>query len=107
MPGKSPKKPSKARSTAKSEAGKKPSAKAYKHPIPSQNDLIDFLTNVGKPLKTEPIFEEFGLKGQRMRSLLVERLQGMVRAGQILENRRGEYCLTAKLNLVTGTVSVL
>ncbi|MGB5490999.1 MAG: ribonuclease R, partial [Woeseiaceae bacterium] len=30
---------------------------------------------------------------------------GMVRAGQILENRRGEYCLTAKLDLITGTVS--
>ena len=40
-----------------------------------------------------------------MRSLLVDRLQSMVRTGQILENRRGEYCLTAKLNLVTGTVS--
>ena len=40
-----------------------------------------------------------------MRSLLVDRLFAMVRAGQILENRRGEYCLTAKLDLVTGTVS--
>ncbi len=29
----------------------------------------------------------------------------MVRAGQILQNRRNEYCLTAKLDLVTGTVS--
>ena len=29
----------------------------------------------------------------------------MVSAGQILENRRHEYCLTAKLDLVTGTVS--
>jgi ribonuclease R len=29
----------------------------------------------------------------------------MVRAGQILENRRGEFCLTAKLDLVTGTVN--
>ena len=27
------------------------------------------------------------------------------RAGQIIENRRGEYCLTAKLDLVTGIVS--
>jgi ribonuclease R len=35
----------------------------------------------------------------------VEKLNTMVRAGQIIENRRGEYCLTAKLDLVTGTVS--
>ena len=29
----------------------------------------------------------------------------MVRAGQVIENRRGVYCLTAKLDLITGTVS--
>ena len=79
--------------------------KPYKHPIPSPNKLIDFLTEAGKPLKADAIQKEFGLKGQRMRALLVDRLHAMVRAGQILENRRGEYCLTAKLDLVTGTVS--
>ena len=79
--------------------------KPYKHPIPSPNKLIDFLTEEGKPLKADAILKAFGLKGQRMRSLLVDRLFTMVRAGQILENRRGELCLTSKLDLVTGTVS--
>ena len=100
--------PSKSSKTKKKTA-KKPSAmgaaKSYKHPIPGPNDLIDFLNDVGKPLKVEPILTAFSLKGQRMRAQLVERLQGMVRAGQVLENRRGEYCLTAKLDLVTGKVS--
>ena len=96
-----PRKPSKTRKKSK----KKSNAKPYKHPIPSQNELIDFLTYVGKPLKIDPILKEFNLKGQRMRSLLVDRLQSMVRAGQVLENRRGEFCLTAKLDLVTGKVS--
>ncbi|MGI9237691.1 MAG: ribonuclease R family protein, partial [Woeseiaceae bacterium] len=80
-------------------------SKRYKHPIPGKNELIDFLNEAGKPLKVEEILRQFSLKGQRMRSLLVDRLNGMVRTGQILENRRGEYCLTAKLDLVTGTVS--
>ena len=56
-------------------------------------------------MKVDAILKAFDLKGQRMRSLLVEQLQHHGRAGQILENRRGEYCLTAKLDLVTGTVS--
>jgi ribonuclease R len=86
-------------------AGKKKDKKPYKHPIPNPAQLLDFLTDVGKPVKAEPILKAFDLKGQRMRSQLLDRLQGMVRAGQILENRRGEYCLTAKLNLVTGVVS--
>ena len=49
--------------------------------------------------------QDLGLRGQRTRGLLVDRLYQMVRAGQIIENRRGEFCLTAKLDIVTGTVS--
>ena len=99
-----PSKPSKTRKKTRKKSKVAVKGKAYKHPIPSQNTLIDFLTDVGKPLKAEPILEAFDLKGQRMRSLLVERLQSMVRAGQILENRRREFCLTPKLDLVTGKV---
>lgn len=91
------------RKTEKSKRSKKSSP--YKHPIPSPNELIDFLNKAGKPLKIKEILVFFELKGQRMRSLLEDRLYAMVRAGQILENRRGEFCLTSKLDLVTGTVS--
>jgi ribonuclease R len=79
--------------------------KPYKHPIPGRNELLDFLETEGRPRKAGQILQAFGLKGQRMRSLLVDRLHGMVRAGQIIENRRGEYCLVAKLELITGVVS--
>jgi ribonuclease R len=79
--------------------------KPYKHPIPSRNELLDFLESAGRPRKAEQILQGFGLKGQRMRSLLLDRLYGMVRAGQIIENRRGEFCLMAKLELITGVVS--
>jgi ribonuclease R len=91
------------RSKAKSKP--KRQKKTYKHPIPSRNKLTDFLADAGKPLKIEVILSGFSLKGQRMRALLVERLDGMVRAGQIIENRRHEYCLTEKLELITGRVS--
>ena len=91
------------RKTEKSKSPRK--RKPYKHPMPNPNQLIDFLNEAGKPLKTEEIMIGFRLKGQRMRSLLVDRLYAMVRAGQVLENRRGEFCLTAKLDLLTGTVS--
>jgi ribonuclease R len=79
--------------------------KSYKHPIPSRNELLAFLEKKGKPLRIKVILEHFGLKGQRMQSLLADRQYGMVSAGQIIENRRGEFCLMAKLDLVTGVVS--
>jgi ribonuclease R len=88
-----------------SEKSRRQRQKTYKHPIPSRNQLLDHLESAGRPLKADALLTAFSLKGQRMRTLLVDRLQGMVRAGQIIENRRGEYCLTAKLDLVTGTVS--
>jgi ribonuclease R len=77
----------------------------YKHPIPSRNELLDFLEKSGKPLKIKEIISHFRLKGERARLLLEDRLDGMLRAGQIIENRRREYCLTAKLHLVTGIVT--
>jgi len=79
--------------------------KPYKHPIPSRNDLLAFLEEAGRPVKAEQILGKFGLKGQRMRSLLSDRLHKMVRAGQVIENRRREFCLTEKLDLLTGKVS--
>jgi len=100
-----PSKPEKPKSSSERKTSKTKKSRPYKHPIPSRNDLLDMLTDVGKPIKIEPILKAYSLKGQRMRSLLIEQLQEMVRAGQILENRRGEYCLTAKLDLITGKVS--
>ncbi len=91
----------KPKTKSKNKAAKKP----YKHPIPSRNELLGFLTEAGKPLKIDAVLAGFGLKGQRMRGLLVDRLVKMVQAGQILENRRGEFCLMAKLDLMSGTVS--
>ena len=79
--------------------------KPYKHPIPSRNELLEHLEAAGRPQKAERILKAFDLRGQRMRSLLIDRLYDMVRAGQIIENRRGEFCLMAKLELVTGVVS--
>jgi len=79
--------------------------KTHRHPIPGRNELLDFLEKSGKPLKFIQIQSEYSLKGQRMRGLLVDQLYKMVKAGQIIQNRRGEYCLTAKLDLITGKVS--
>ena len=80
------------------------SSKNYRHPIPDRSQLLDFLKKEDRPLKVEEFLRAYDLKGQRMRIKLVEQLRKMVSAGQIIENRRGEFCLIERLNLVTGTV---
>lgn len=67
--------------------------------------MLDYLRDAGRPMKLDELMQAFELKGQRMRGALQETLNRMVRAGQIIENRRGEFCLTEKLELIAGTVS--
>jgi hypothetical protein len=78
-------KPKKNKTKAVKNSKKNSENKPYKHPIPSRNELLEFLTDAGKPLKADAILAGFGLKGQRMRSMLVDRLGKMLRAGQIIE----------------------
>jgi ribonuclease R len=76
----------------------------YRHPIPKRGKVLGILRDAGRPLKIDALLQEFGLKGDRTRTQLLEKLRNMVRAGQVIENRRGEFCLMERLNLVTGTV---
>ncbi len=89
----------------RSGSGKKTRTKNYQHPVPDRNALLAYLESAGRPVKAEQILAELGLKGQRMRGLLLERLYKMAQAGQVIENRGGEFCLTAKLDLLAGMVS--
>jgi len=79
--------------------------KTYKHPVPSRNELLDYLKRAGKPLSAADILDGLGLKGLRVQAALLEKLQKMARSGLIIENRRKEFCLAEKLDLMTGTVS--
>jgi ribonuclease R len=83
----------------------KKTTKSYRHPIPKRREILDFLKDIGRPVKAAVLLEHFNLKGDRIHAKLGEQLRKMVRAGQIIENRRGEFCLVERLNLVTGTVS--
>ena len=78
--------------------------KKYKHPIPSRAELLQFLQDSGRPIKVEGILQGLNIKGQRALSQLMDQLNKMVRSGQIIQNRRSEYCLTAKIELLAGKV---
>ena len=77
----------------------------YRHPIPKRLEVLEFLEKSGRPLSSESIAEAFRLTSSRLQAGLEDKLGKMVRGGQIIRNRRGQYCLIQRLNLVTGTVS--
>jgi ribonuclease R len=84
---------------------KRGSGRTYQHPVPGRSALLDHLRDAGRPQTIEVLMQDLGLKGQRMRGDLLDTLDRMVRAGQIIRNRRDEYCLAEKLELVAGMVS--
>ncbi|RMF96690.1 MAG: ribonuclease R [Gammaproteobacteria bacterium] len=77
----------------------------YRHPVPEPSRLIELLEERGVPMDLDELAEACGLKGARQRAALRRRLQRMAAAGQLLINRRGEYCLLQKLDVVVGRVS--
>jgi ribonuclease R len=88
---------------AKRKKTKKTAKKPYKHPLPSRSEILDFLRETGRPVSGRAIARAFELRGDKHRDQLGDQLRKMVRSGQVLENRRGEFCLVARLHLVVGT----
>ena len=76
----------------------------YTHALPDRNALLEYLREAGEPQAIDALVDAFGVKTTRVRVRLEKRLGHMIRAGLILKNRHGDYCLVEKLDLVFGTV---
>ena len=79
-------------------------AQSYTHPVPSRTYIRQFLEKRGAPAPFGELVQAFALN-RRERNALAVRLKAMVRDGQVIANRRHEYCLVDRIALVTGVVS--
>ena len=71
--------------------------------LPSRVAILDALKEAGVPLPAVELAREMAVD-ERARDAFFGRVDAMQRDGQLLMNRKGELCVTAKLDLVTGTV---
>jgi ribonuclease R len=76
----------------------------YEHQIPSRDEILAAMEQVGEPLTLETLAPQFEIHTEQHRRALEARLRAMVRDGQLLFNRAQEFCLTKHLDLVTGKV---
>jgi len=76
----------------------------YDNPIASREFILEFLESAGVPLKLDAIASHFKLTDDIGRTALHRRLRAMERDGQILFNRRKQYCIASKMDLVPGRV---
>ncbi len=72
---------------------------------PSRQDVIDLLTDRGRPLKRNEIFERLNVESQDSREIMRRRLKAMLRDGQVVKNRRNAYGLAEKMDLLRGRIS--
>jgi ribonuclease R len=80
-------------------------AQRYERPIPSREYIIELLTKHGAPLSFDELVQSLGMVRAQDLDALTRRLGAMKRDGQLIRNRRGEYGVLAKMDLVRGRIS--
>jgi ribonuclease R len=73
-------------------------------PIPSREEVLTVLRDRGRPVPGKELMKALGLPSQRQQDAMRTRLQAMIRDGQIIANRKSEYCLIDRIPLVVGRV---
>ncbi len=71
--------------------------------LPSRVAILDALREAGVPLPPAELARVMAVD-QRAHDAYFGRIDAMQRDGQLLMNRKGELCVVAKLDLITGTV---
>lgn len=78
-------------------------ARNYENPIPSREFILSTLEGHGAPLKFDELSRQLAVSEEQMDPLNY-RLRAMCRDGQLVQNRRGGYCLVNKADLIAGRV---
>ncbi|OGV46086.1 MAG: ribonuclease R [Legionellales bacterium RIFCSPHIGHO2_12_FULL_42_9] len=75
----------------------------YAVPIPSRELILQILDDCGRPISRQDLFERLVIN-EKEQEAVGYRLKAMLNDGQIMQDRRGRYCLVGKINLVRGQV---
>ena len=72
--------------------------------IPEREQILQTLREQGVPMPAQQLVGLLGVRSEAEREAFGGRLAAMERDGQLMTNRKGQLCVVAKLDLVTGTV---
>ncbi len=76
----------------------------YAIPIPSREWIMQVLDEYGRPMSRNQLYSKLNIEGETEQETLGFRLKAMLRDGQIMQDRRGRFCLLERINLRRGTV---
>ncbi|MBK7768107.1 MAG: ribonuclease R [Sulfuritalea sp.] len=76
----------------------------YEHPLPSREYILQILTAQGAPLEFERLVELLDIQPAEIEPFQ-RRLGAMAREAQLLQNRRGDWLIPDKADLVHGRIA--
>ena len=79
-------------------------AARYEQPIASRELITDTLAGHDGPMDAQALAERLGLAAPDRFEALSKRLSAMLRDGQLLQNRKGEYAPAERMDLIAGSV---
>ena len=75
----------------------------YDHPLPSREYVLDVVAEQGVPVTFERVCELMDVSADE-RETFQRRMGAMARDGQLMQNRRGDWLLPTKADLIRGKV---
>jgi len=79
-------------------------ADKYENPVPSRDFILEFLQEWGAPISHGRLCRELGITDEDGLEGVSRRLKAMCRDGQLISNRRNEYGIIKKMDLIAGRV---
>lgn len=79
-------------------------ARRYENPIASREAILALLAQLDGPTTAKELAVHLGLTAPDRFEIFGRRLAAMLRDGQLLVNRRGQYVVARKLDLLAGNV---
>lgn len=79
-------------------------ADKYQNPVPSREYILDFLNSWGAPISHGKLCSELKVTEEDSIEAVSRRLKAMCRDGQLISNRKNEFGLIKKMDLISGRV---
>lgn len=76
----------------------------YPEPIPSRELIMQVLEEYGRPMSRHQLLTKLEVDEESKQEAMGYRLKAMLRDGQLMQDRRGRYCLLERINLQRGTI---
>ena len=79
-------------------------AEKYDNPVPSREFILEFMQEHGAPIGHAALCKALGVVDEESVEAVARRLKAMCRDGQLMSNRKNEFGLLRKMDLIPGRV---